>query len=176
MLEVRSSAMDSISFKDVAVNFTAEEWALLNSSQKRLYRDVMQETCRNLAAIAKKQEDCILEDDSENLWKNFPISIQTEYKLCESQEYAEKPGTCKECGKFFSSPQSFLKHVKTHTEEKTYKYKQTEDGFSRHNFVQGHERMHATEKPYVLKQSGKDSLTLAGIQQHIITHNGDGPY
>lgn len=46
-----NSIKESVSFEDVAVNFTAEEWALLNSSQKRLHRDVMQETFRNLAAI-----------------------------------------------------------------------------------------------------------------------------
>ncbi|XP_055453242.1 putative KRAB domain-containing protein ZNF788 isoform X5 [Psammomys obesus] len=49
--ETRSAAMESVSFEDVAVNFTPEEWALLNSSQKRLHRDVMQETFRNLSAI-----------------------------------------------------------------------------------------------------------------------------
>lgn len=46
---------ESLSFEDVAVNFTSEEWALLNSSQKRLHRDVMQETFRNLAAIGKSE-------------------------------------------------------------------------------------------------------------------------
>ncbi|XP_039104054.1 zinc finger protein 556 [Hyaena hyaena] len=72
--------MDAVVFEDVVVDFTQEEWALLKPAQKKLYKDVMLETFRNLVTV----------DDETQLRTNGSISQKDIFgeKLSNEQKIA----------------------------------------------------------------------------------------
>uniref|UniRef100_UPI00402B1802 zinc finger protein 120-like n=1 Tax=Arvicanthis niloticus TaxID=61156 RepID=UPI00402B1802 len=59
---ITGSKKEAVSFDDVHVNFTEEEWNLLDPSQKNLYKDAMLETYWNLTAIGYYLEDHYIEE------------------------------------------------------------------------------------------------------------------
>ena len=53
LISVSCFGLYTVTFDDVQVNFTEEEWESLDPSQKNLYKNVMLETFLNLKALGK---------------------------------------------------------------------------------------------------------------------------
>ncbi|XP_061455168.1 zinc finger and SCAN domain-containing protein 21-like [Rhineura floridana] len=190
---------DPVSLEDVAVNFTEEEWTLLNPDQRALHSEVMGGICGTLSCLEddkrkakRKGELCGKErrerdrsEKREEQRRNPKAEEKRRKKSCASQGSGYHKTTIREktdqrrkrnkyfrCLKNLNSKRKCKAYYKNQKREKPYQCLECERRFSYKASLILHQRIHAGEKPYKCLECGKSFHQKAHLTSHRGIHTG----